>query len=149
MNLENCSQCGRMFTSSLKGNELCQDCLKQSEENYRKVFDYFTAEPTATAQDICDATGVDVKEIYRFVRENRLRSVKVATGLNCLKCGGPIYGGKLSGKFCDKCRIQLATDMRKDIQKQKTSGSGSPTTPKTNHSANPRPQSDSKKPKKY
>jgi hypothetical protein len=138
-----------MFTSSLRGNELCPECLKQSEENYRKVFDYFTAEPTATAQEICDATGVDVKEIYRFVRENRLRSVKVATGRNCEKCGVPIYGGKLTGKFCDKCRIQLATDMRKDIQKQKTSGSGGSTNPKSSLSPHSKPEGDSKKPKKH
>ncbi len=149
MNLKNCSQCGRMFTPSLRGSEFCPDCLKQSEENYRKVFEYFNAEPAATAQQISDATGVDVKEIHRFVRENRLRSVKVNTGRICGKCSRPIYGGKLSGRLCDKCRVQSATDTRKDIQKQKTSSSSTITSPKTSHSAHPKPHSDSKKPKKH
>jgi|SRR5665213_421680 len=149
MNLKNCSQCGRMFAPSLRGNEFCPDCLKQSEENYRKVFEYFNTEPAATAQQISDATGIDVKEIHRFVRENRLRSVKVNTGRICGKCGRPIYGGKLSGKFCDKCRVQSATDTHKDVQKQKTSSSGTTTSPKTGHSAHPKPHSDSKKPKKH
>jgi hypothetical protein len=149
MNLKNCSQCGCMFTPSLRGNEFCPDCLKQSEENYRKVFEYFKAEPEATAQQISDATGVDVKEIYRFVRENRMRSVKVNTGRICGKCGRPIYGGKLSGKVCDKCRVQTALDTRKDIHKHKTSSSTATTHQKTTHSAHSKPQSDNKKPKKH
>jgi len=135
MNLGNCSRCGRIFAIALSGTEVCPACLKESEENYRKIFDYFAARPTATAQEICDSTGIDIKEIYRFVRENRLRLVKVDTGLKCEKCGGPIFGGKFSGKLCDNCRSQLATDLRKDMQKHRIFGSGSQNPSKTGLSA--------------
>jgi hypothetical protein len=149
MNLVNCSNCGRMFTRSLSSNEFCPACLKQSEENYRKISEYFVSHPTSTSQEISDATGIDLKDIHRFVRENRLRTVKNDTGRNCEKCGGPIFGGKLSGKFCDKCRIQLATDMRKDMQKNLKSGSPENSQPKTSHLAHSKPIGDSKKPKKH
>jgi hypothetical protein len=146
MNLVNCSSCGRMFTRSLSSNEFCPACLKQSEENYRKISEYFASHPSSTSQEISDATGIDLKDIHRFVRENRLRTVKTDTGRNCEKCGGPIFGGKLSGKFCDKCRVQLATDMRKDMQKHSKSSNSQG---KEGHPANSKSLGNSKKPKKH
>ncbi len=146
MNLVNCSSCGRMFTRSLSSNEFCPACLKQSEENYRKISDYFGSHPSSTSQEISEATGIDLKDIHRFVRENRLRTVKTDTGRNCEKCGGPIFGGTLSGKFCDKCRVQLATDMRKDMQKHSKSSNSQV---KESHPASSKSLGNNKKPKKH
>jgi protein-arginine kinase activator protein McsA len=149
MNLTNCSRCGRIFDNYSKNNEFCPSCLKITEENYRKIFEFFDAQPSATAQEISEATGVEVKEIYRFVRENRLRLAKVDTGLKCERCGGPILGGKLGGKFCEKCRSEFASDILKNAQKQNASGLDSQKPPKPGISEHSKPSKDSKKPKKY
>lgn len=54
--------------------------MKQEDDNYHKIFHYLSTRPAATAQEIAQDTDIDVKEIYRYVRENRLRLVKGDTG---------------------------------------------------------------------
>ena len=72
-----------------------------------------SARPSATAQEIAQATEVDIKEIYRYVRENRLRLVKSDTGLFCESCGVPIS----QGTVCEKCGNKLSEDIKKEIDK--------------------------------
>lgn len=115
MSLANCSRCGKVFPSIAGGRDLCQACIKEEESNYLKVFHYLSTRPSATAQEIAQATEVDVKEIYRYVRENRLRLVKTDTGLYCESCEVPISQGKL----CEKCRQKLSEDIKIDIDKFK------------------------------
>lgn len=121
MNLSNCTRCHRVFHRQIAGEEVCPTCLKESETSYKKIFEYFTSRPAATAQEIAEATGVDVKEIRRFVRERRLQLAKVQPTSICEKCGGPIFGGRFGGKFCDNCRESIASDLHKDFQKRHNS----------------------------
>lgn len=113
MKLANCSRCGRVYTSVPGGRELCPACIKEEDDNYLKIFRFLSTRPAATAQEIAQETGIDVKEIYRYVRENRLRLVKEDTGLTCESCGIPIA----QGKICDKCRQKLAEDLKSDMDK--------------------------------
>ena len=74
-----------------------------------------TTRPAATAQEIAEGTGDDLMEIYRYVRENRLRLVKTDTGIRCESCGSPIS----QGKICEKCRQKLSLELKEDVDKFK------------------------------
>lgn len=118
MSLANCSRCGKVYAAVPGSRELCQACLKEEESNYLKVFHFFTKRPSATAQEISQETGVDIKEIYRYVRENRLKLAKTDTGIYCEGCGIPIS----QGRVCEKCAQKLAQELKQDIDKYKGQG---------------------------
>lgn len=97
------------------GRDICPVCIKEEDSNYLKIFHYLSTRPSATAQEIAQATEVDIKEIYRYVRENRLRLVQADTGLRCESCGIPISQGKL----CENCAKALSEEIKSDIEKFK------------------------------
>jgi flagellar operon protein (TIGR03826 family) len=115
MSLANCSRCGKAYLSVPGGKDICPACIKEEDDNYLKIFHYLSTRPSATAQEIAQATEVDIKEIYRYVRENRLRLVQTDTGLQCESCGMPIS----QGKICENCRKQLSEEIKSDIEKFK------------------------------
>jgi len=115
VSLGNCPRCGHVFLQVPGGVQLCPACIKIEEENYKKVFQFFSEKPSATAQEIADETGVEIREILKFVRENRLQLVKADPFVKCEKCGSP----SRSGKICDNCRKKLNEDIKKDINKYK------------------------------
>src|SRR5579859_4526753 len=115
MSLANCSRCGRVFSFVPGSRDICPACIKEEDDNYLKIFHYLSTRPSATAQEIAQATEVDIKEIYRYVRENRLRLVKTDTGLYCESCGVPIS----QGKICDKCRQKLSEEFKNNIDQLK------------------------------
>ncbi len=115
MSLANCSRCGKVFSFLPGSRDVCQSCIKEEDDNYLKIFHFLSTRPSATASEISQATEVDIKEIYRYVRENRLRLVKIDTGLCCESCGIPIS----QGKICDECRQKLSNEMKGEIDKIK------------------------------
>jgi flagellar operon protein (TIGR03826 family) len=115
MNWANCTRCGQAYTRIVSARDVCPACLRQEDDNYSLVFRYLTNRPSATAQEIAQETGVDLKEIYRYVRENRLQLIKNDTGLYCESCAIPIS----QGKMCERCFQNLAKDLQNDIAKTK------------------------------
>ena len=115
MSLANCSRCGKVFSQVTGGKDICPACIKEEDNNYLKIFHYLSTRPSATAQEIAQATEVDIKEIYRYVRENRLRLVQIDTGLRCESCGIPIAQGKL----CENCAKILSEEIKSDLEKFK------------------------------
>ena len=115
MNLANCSRCGKVCSLVPGRRDLCPACIKEEDDNYLKIFHFLSTRPAATAQEIAQDTGIDIKEIFRYVRENRLRLVKGDTGLFCESCNIPIA----QGKICDKCRQKLSEEIKSDIDKFK------------------------------
>lgn len=115
MSWRNCPRCGKAFTFTRGGPAVCPMCVKEESDNYFKVFHFFSSRPTATAQEISNETGVDLKSIYRYVRENRLRLVKIDMGLICQSCGTQI----LKGKMCENCLKKLSDDLTSDIKRIK------------------------------
>jgi flagellar operon protein (TIGR03826 family) len=115
MSLANCSRCGKVYPKVQGSRDYCPACIKEEEDNFSKVFHYFSNRPSATAQEIAQATEVNIKEIYRFVRENRLRLVKADTGFSCESCGIPIS----EGRVCEKCRQKLSEEMKTEVDKIK------------------------------
>lgn len=122
MSLANCSRCGRVYSSVPGSRGLCPACIKEEDTNYLKIFHYLSGRPSATAHEIAQATEVDIKEIYRYVRENRLSLVQADTGLICESCGIPIS----QGKICENCKKKLVEDIKTDIDKFKQNQQKSP-----------------------
>jgi flagellar operon protein (TIGR03826 family) len=115
MNLANCSKCGKVYSPVSADRTLCPSCVKEEQDNFLKVFHFLASQPSATAQEISQATGVELTEIYRYVRENRLRLAKADTGFRCETCGAPIS----EGKTCENCRKKLSAELSSDIDKFK------------------------------
>jgi flagellar operon protein (TIGR03826 family) len=115
MSLANCSRCGKVFAFFAGSRDVCQACIKEEDDNYLKIFHYLSTRPAATASEIAQATEVDIKEIYRYVRENRLRLIKVDTTFSCESCGIPIS----QGKICDNCRQKLSQEMKGEVDKMR------------------------------
>lgn len=108
MELRNCPVCGRVFNYA--GRNLCPACARKEDEQYDTVADYLYRHPSATVNEVSEATGVDEQLILRFLREGRLQvSDGAAVGLFCESCGAPIRTGRL----CKRCAAQLARSVER------------------------------------
>ncbi|MCD6155733.1 MAG: MerR family transcriptional regulator [Candidatus Atribacteria bacterium] len=112
MEIARCKECGRLFKKNLDSIELCPACLEAKEKEFLKVKEFFLKNPRSTIEEASKATGVDRKDILYFLKEGRLQVAQDAqnidTGLKCERCGKPIF----SGRFCEKCRLQLSYLLR-------------------------------------
>lgn len=112
MEIARCKKCGKLFRKNLDSIELCPACLEAEEKEFSKVKEFFLRNPRSTIEEASKATGVDKKDILHFLREGRLQVAQDAqnidTGLKCERCGKPIF----SGRFCEKCRLQLSYLLR-------------------------------------
>ncbi len=105
-NFRKCKDCGKIF--NFMGKSICPDCIKKRDEDFAKVRKYIYENPNARAEEIAEATEVDIKEILEFLKEGRLQ-LKHADGLlKCEKCGAPIATGTL----CDRCTNSLNSHLR-------------------------------------
>ena len=108
MKLTNCLRCGVMFSHGL-GPQICPECRKADEEDFKKVKDYLYENPGAAMTQVANALDISVNKIKRYLREGRLEIVAGSTMiLECEKCGSPIR----TGKYCDECQKSLIKDMR-------------------------------------
>lgn len=114
MDIKNCKRCGRIF--QYVGNPLCQDCLKEDEEEFNKVRTYVADHSKPSIKETSLATGVDEKKIIKYLRDGRLMRAGCAWEvLECESCGAPIKGGR----FCDRCANQLARGLSEGMDKGK------------------------------
>lgn len=113
MEVRNCRMCRRLF-NYLGGPNICPACKDELERKFLNVRDYIRENPTATLQEISDATEVSVNQIRDWIREGRL---EVTHGSpiqpKCEKCGAPIQ----KGRFCDNCKTNLANELAGSIAK--------------------------------
>lgn len=102
MDLRNCERCGRPFL--FVGQHLCDACLDEEEEAFNRVRSYLAEHPGASLDETVEATGVERKEILRFLRQGRLQVEGMGQALvACQRCGQPIP----SGRFCSRCAALL------------------------------------------
>lgn len=102
MDLRNCKKCGRAFAYS--GSEICSRCANDDVEDFKKVKDYLYDNPGATIVEVSEETGVEEKKILRYLRESKLEIREEDNLLlDCQRCGDAIR----SGKYCDKCVIEM------------------------------------------
>ncbi len=102
MDIRNCKSCGAMF--QYVGDPVCPKCHEALELKLAEVKDYLKEHEFATVAEVSEEVDVAVKQLHRWVREERLMFAPgVDTGMVCSKCGVPIP----SGSMCSKCKEQL------------------------------------------
>lgn len=108
MEPKNCKRCGKIF--SYTGNHLCPDCIEKEDQEFKLVKDYIYENPKCSAYEVSEATGVSVRTIISFLKQDRLQEAEGLSGLLvCEKCGVPVK----SGRHCEKCASQLKRDTKK------------------------------------
>lgn len=113
MELKNCPECGRLYTYI--NVNLCPDCRKQDEEDFKNVKDFLAEHPRIGVFELAEATGVDEVKIVRWVRERRIEG-KQFPGLSipCESCGKPIF----QGRYCQKCSDELVKGFTSATQQE-------------------------------
>lgn len=94
-----------------KGLEyVCPVCAPLDEEDFRKIKEFLMVYPGASSYEVMRHTGVSLKQIKRYLREERLEIVGDNKGfLRCELCGKPLN----SGRFCDNCyREGIAMELK-------------------------------------
>lgn len=112
MNLRNCNRCGKVYVYD--GFNICLDCRRAHEEDFKKVKEYLDEHPGATVVEVSEATGVETKKIIQFLKEGRLeiRDDKNII-LTCERCQKPIR----TGRFCDQCAVELQREINEIASK--------------------------------
>lgn len=115
MDVRNCRKCGRMF-NYVSGAPICESCKEKLEEKFQEVKAYVQENKTAPIPMIAEECDVDVSQIRKWIREERLEfSEDSPVGLPCENCGATIR----SGKFCEKCKLEVANRLGEALPKPK------------------------------
>jgi hypothetical protein len=89
---------------------VCPECAPKDEEDFRRIKEYLTEHPGASSNDVMRHTGVSLRQIKRYLKEERLEIVGDNKGfLRCELCGRPLN----SGRFCNNCyREGIAMELK-------------------------------------
>ena len=105
--------CGKLYSYIGKMTPFCSKCMKELEEKFDICKKYIKENPGANIQVVSENTGVSVKMIKQWVREERLTFAEgTLVGIECEACGANI----LTGRFCANCRTRLTTDLTNSIR---------------------------------
>lgn len=126
MAILNCKSCGKIFNATLASSKICPDCKNKDTENFKKVKDYLYKNKGASIPMTSEETGVTVKDIMRYLREDRLEVADNANiGIPCERCGVNMK----SGKYCLKCISEMESilkgSVKQDAQPLKKAASSS------------------------
>lgn len=109
--LDNCRRCDALFLRGIK--DVCPKCVVEIEKDYELVSKFLRKRDNkgSTIYQVSEATGVDVKQIIRFIKEGRI-SIENAPnfGYPCDNCGTMIR----SGNICENCQ----SDLKREIEQQ-------------------------------
>lgn len=102
--VRNCRVCNRVFDYLGYGPQVCPECLKKEEELFEKVRSYLESHPRATLVQTTQDTGVPLRKLQAWIKEERLAYSTKGAGSTCDLCGVPI----VAGRFCPKCIGKMA-----------------------------------------
>ncbi|MBQ5430209.1 MAG: flagellar protein [Lachnospiraceae bacterium] len=109
VDVRNCRACDRVFDYPGYGPQVCPECLKTEEEQFEIVRSYLESHPRATLVQTTNDTGVSLRKLQAWLREERLSyATSKGSGFTCDLCGVPIVAGRL----CPKCAGRLANPER-------------------------------------
>ena len=110
MKVRNCSRCGKIY--AYDGFNICIKCRREEEEEFKKVKEYLRENPGANVVEVSEETGVEAKRIIEFLKQGRLE-IKDEHNilLTCERCGTSIR----TGRFCDKCTIEMTREFKQSI----------------------------------
>lgn len=114
--LDNCKHCGKLFVKA--SFDICPTCRREIEEQFETVWRFIKqkANRESTVLEIYEATGVEEKLIFQWIKEGRLQVKEfVNLAYPCKTCGTPIQ----NGAFCRNCADQLKKDIE-SLEDQET-----------------------------
>ena len=115
MEVMNCKGCKKLF-NYMGGVQLCSACKDELEKKFVEVKEFIYANPHCSMAEVAEENDVTVKQIKQWIREERLvLSDPSVDGIECEHCGKPIC----SGRFCDKCKMEMANNIGSVLQKPK------------------------------
>lgn len=115
MNVRNCRKCGRLF-NYVAGYQMCATCKEALESKFQEVKEYVREHRGVGINEVAEACDVEPSMIQQWLREERLELTEDSgIMLACESCGALIR----SGKYCDKCRMQLTNGFNSILQGRK------------------------------
>lgn len=116
MDVRNCKKCGKLF-NYVSGPMICQHCKEELEEKFQEVKKYVSEHPGCGIPEVTEECDVTPNQIKQWLREERLEfSANTQVGLTCENCGVPVR----SGRFCTKCKNNMANNLQGMYKKKKT-----------------------------
>lgn len=115
MNVRNCRKCGKLF-NHIAGAPICPACKDALEKTFQDVKKYIRENRMADIKEVAEACEVDASQIQQWIREDRLEFTEDSpVKLPCENCGEMIR----SGKYCEKCKRDMANNLSSAIEKPK------------------------------
>ena len=119
MNVRNCRKCGRIF-NYVVGPHICPACREALEADFQRVKEYIRENKGATISQVSEECNVEISQIHQWLKDERLELTEgSAITLQCETCGAPI----MSGRYCDKCRHELAMGLNSVVHNARKPGS--------------------------
>lgn len=116
MDVRTCRNCGKLYNYLGKITPFCPQCMKELEEKFNQCKTYIKENPGANISKVSEDTGVSIKMLKQWVREERLSFAEgTAVGIECEICGANI----LTGRFCAKCKQNTASQLNTLLQSGK------------------------------
>ena len=115
MNVKNCRKCGRLF-NYIVGYQLCPGCKSDLETKFQEVKEYVREHRGVNINTVAEECNVEPGLIRQWLREERLELTEDSgIMLSCEACGALIR----SGKYCEKCKSNLANGFNNILQGRK------------------------------
>lgn len=113
MDVRNCRKCGKLF-NYVDGPITCIRCREELEEKFQEVKKFVQDNPRVSISIVSEECEVEVNQIKHWIREERLQFADDSPiKVSCERCGTMIG----SGKFCNKCKVDMANNLSDSIKK--------------------------------
>ncbi|MDZ4861106.1 MAG: hypothetical protein SGI88_19210 [Candidatus Hydrogenedentes bacterium] len=106
MGLASCARCKKLFLK-VRAN-VCLACEAEDEAFYERLRQHIGIHPNQTAEEVSEATGIEIETVLRFINEGRIE-VQGSTKVACGKCGKPAISA--AKKLCANCLQKLNTEL--------------------------------------
>ena len=71
MEIVSCKECGKLF-NFIRGQRVCPACSRKLEDKFMEVKKYVREHPNVDVKELSEEMDVSVRQINRWVREERL-----------------------------------------------------------------------------
>ncbi len=108
MEVRNCKNCGKLFNYLGNSTPFCPQCMKELEDKFTEVKQYIYDNPGANIDKVATDMEISVRQIQRWVREERLTFAEGSmVGIECESCGTMIR----TGRFCATCKQKMIQNL--------------------------------------
>ncbi|MFP4172686.1 MAG: hypothetical protein ACLFV4_07210 [Candidatus Hydrogenedentota bacterium] len=107
MPIAKCPRCKKLFEKSELS--VCSKCLPDEEADYETVREYVGDNPSCSAHEVAEQTGVDEDCVIRMIEEGRIMNAASQEQVMCGRCGQPAIS--VTKRLCQACLTELNTQV--------------------------------------